>query len=109
MPTDSPTASPKDINEPTRPITGDYATLVAQFNSQATHLRDPGLARRAHDAAALAGQIAALIPAIRDDKRSAQPATSSTQDFTRVTTQFNENVAALAHACPDDSYRVRIG
>lgn len=54
----------------------------------------------------------ALVPRIRQDKLSGQtghPPTPSAQDFARVTSQFNENLYALSHVCPDDNYRVRVG
>lgn len=99
-----------DINHPTQPIAGDYPALLDRLNDQADKITDAGLSRRAHDLAALASKIAALIPRIRHDKLT--PVVGSTpaqQELTRVNAQFNDNLSALARACPDDSQRLRIG
>lgn len=99
-----------DINHPTQPIAGDYPALLDGLNDQADKITDADISRRAHDLAALAAQTAALIPRIRHDKLT--PLTGSTpaqQELTRVNAQFNDNLSALARACPDDSQRLRIG
>lgn len=99
-----------DINHPTQPLTGDYPGLLDRLNDQASKITDAGLARRAHDIAALAAQTAALVPRIRGDKLT--PVTGYTpaqQEFSRVNAQFNDNLYAMARACPDDSQRLRIG
>jgi hypothetical protein len=76
-----------DVNHPTQAARADYTPALERFSAQAARLRDSGLARRARDVAALAGQTVALIPRIRDDKlrapRGDPSPTGAQQDFVR--------------------------
>lgn len=82
--------------------TADYRRWTATLAADAHGIGDPGLARRAHDVAMLAAQMATRPP-------DAPTADAAPPQYARIAVQFNENLYALAQACPGAPGRIRIG
>lgn len=74
----------------------------------AAGIDDAGLARRARMVDALAGELAVLVPRPPIDAPEGV-LQRWRHEVVRVAGAFNENLAELAQACPDQGRRIRLG